>query len=339
MGGETARGSGDPVPVAGDTVWTERERALMGTVLRVRVAASDRNAGFRAAEEAFAAVERVEEWISTWSPDTELSRLNRAPPRKAVDISAGLGALLRELRSWTRSTGGAFDPTVGALVDAWDLRGAGRRPDSASLEEAREAVGWRHFEIEASGSAVRRLHPGAWIDAGGFGKGLALARARRALRRAGIGSALLDFGGQVVAFGSPPDGGDCWTVGVAHPRHRERGVAELSLCGGSAATTSAGERFVTAGGDRYGHVLDPRTGRPVPAWGSATVVCEEPMAADLLSTALFVMGPDAGRSWARSHGVAALLLERTGDGSLRRVSAPALEAGPGGGSCAVRGQD
>lgn len=328
----------------------------MGTVLRVRVAAPDREAGFRAAEEAFAAVERVEERISTWSPDTELSRLNRAPVGTAVEISDGLAALLRELRRWTRSTGGAFDPTVGALVDAWDLRGEGRRPDSVALAEAREAVGWRRFEIEADGPAVRRLHPGAWIDAGGFGKGLALDRARRALRRAGIASALLDFGGQVVAVGSPPGGGDCWKVGVAHPRHRDRAAAELSLCGESAATTSAGERFVTAGGERHGHVLDPRTGRPVPAWGSVTVVCEEPMAADLLSTALFVMGPDAGGSWARGQGVAALLLEGAGDGSLRRTSTPVLEADPGGGddgagsradrgegtgggSCTVRGQN
>lgn len=329
----------------------------MGTVLRIRLAAGSREAGVRAIEAAFRAVERADRLLSTWKSESALSRLNRSSPERAVSIPSGLAQLLVGLREWTGRTEGAFDPTVGALVDAWNLRGEGRRPRPEALRAAREASGWEHFEIEtgraegiearrsevleAGWSEARRLHPHAWIDAGAFGKGLALRWARDALVRQGVDSALLDFGGQVLVLGGPPGAGRCWRVGVAHPRQRQRVAEELPLCGGSggphrtgsgtgksqtsssAATTSASERFVTVDGDTLGHVLDPRSGRPVSPWGSVTVVRDDPLEADLLSTALFVMGPGDGREWARERGVAALLVEWEGE-ELSEWMSPAL---------------
>jgi thiamine biosynthesis lipoprotein len=150
---------------------------------------------------------------------------------------------------------------------------------------------------------MRRPASTSWIDAGGFGKGAVLRAARDQLRKADVRAAIFNFGGQVVVMGDT-----ALVVDVAHPRDRSTSVAQLRLYEASASTTSQSERFVEISGRRLGHVLDPRNGMPVPAWGSVTVVHSDPMLADILSTALFVMGPDEGLQWAEGQGVAALFL-------------------------------
>src|SRR5688572_29597641 len=114
--------------LSGPALTVERESYLMGTTLRIAVASEDRASGIAAIESAFGAVRRVDDLLSTWRDDSEIARLNRAPANAPVALSAELYALLREAVHWSRETGGAFDPAVGALVDAWDLREAGRIP-------------------------------------------------------------------------------------------------------------------------------------------------------------------------------------------------------------------
>jgi thiamine biosynthesis lipoprotein len=164
------------------------------------------------------------------------------------------------------------------------------------------------FRFADSRASVTRRCAGAWIDTGGFGKGTALRAARAALREHHIASAFLNFGGQVLALGA--DRGADWVVPVAHPGRRHDEAARLRLRDRSASTSSQSERFVDADGRRLGHVLDPRSGEPVPAWGSVTVVAEDPALADVLSTALLVLGPDAALAWAESRDdVGVLVLE------------------------------
>ncbi len=266
----------------------EREAYTMGTRLALEV----RGPGAAAAAESVqAAVRRVEDLLSTWRDDTELSALNHAPMGEDHPVSPALFAVLKEVGDWVRATDHAFDPAIGALVDAWGLPGEGGTPSSSELAAARSAASWDLFVVKPSERTVTRTTPDVWIDAGAFGKGLALREAAEALRAAG-GSGTLNFGGQVLVVGTRPV-----AVGVAHPRVRDRTVATLTLTDASVATTSSSERGR--------HVLDPRTGRPVADWGSVTVVAEDPMVADLLSTALYVMGPDAGLAWAadRPYGV------------------------------------
>jgi thiamine biosynthesis lipoprotein len=180
-----------------------------------------------------------------------------------------------------------------------------------------------HLRLDTAAGTAARLREDVWLDAGAFGKGLALWRARDRLREAGVESALLDFGGQLVGWGPGPDGEGHWSVGVAHPLDRHESVASVRLRDTSASTTSGSERFVRLDGEDLSHVLDPRTGRPAPAWGSVTVVHPDPMVADILSTALFVMGPGEGEAWARRHEVAVLFLRIDG-GEVRRTATPAM---------------
>jgi FAD:protein FMN transferase len=297
----------------------------MGTTLRIGVHAPERGAGITAIEAAFRAVRATDSLLSTWRDDSELARLNRAAPGRPVPVSAPLGRTLAEVDRWSRATDDAFDPAIGALVDAWDLRGRGRVPSAGELARARERVGRRAFRLSPDGRTLCRLVRGAWLDSGGFGKGAALAAARDSLAAHGITSALLDFGGQVLALGG--DAHDrAWATPVAHPSRRLEPVARLQLRDRSASTSAQSERFVEIGGRRYGHILDPRTGRPVPAWGSVTVVAADPLVADILSTALLVLGPDAALAWARGRPeIGVLVLEERQGRVLPRWS-PGLDA-------------
>ncbi|HUH13405.1 MAG TPA: FAD:protein FMN transferase, partial [Longimicrobiales bacterium] len=182
----------------------------MGTLLRVSVEGSDRQHGLRATEAAFAEVRRLEGILSTWDPAAEMARLNAAPAGRPAAVSPELFALLVEAERWAAETGRAFEPVVGPLIDAWDLRGEGRRPGDARLAEALAAVR-AGVELLPGEPALRRAHPDAWIDTGGFGKGAALGAAGAALRAAGVARATLDFGGQVLAIGAPV-GEDGWAV-------------------------------------------------------------------------------------------------------------------------------
>jgi FAD:protein FMN transferase len=305
------------------TPTVHREAYLMGTILSVSVAAPDRATGIAAIELAFTAVRHVDDLLSTWRDDSEIARLNHASPGVPVALSAELYAVLEEAARWSEETQGAFDPSVGALVDAWDLRRGGRVPSPGSLAAARAATGMGRFVLSPVGHAAMRRDSIAWLDTGGFGKGVALRAAELALRGAGISSAFLNFGGQVLALGTDHGGG--WTVPVAHPSRRDEEVLRLSLRNRSASTSAQSERWVEVGGRRLGHVLDPRTGAPVPAWGSVTVVAEDPAVADMVSTALLVLGPEVGERWAKDRTDVAVLFLIERDGAVVRRWNRALE--------------
>ncbi len=290
----------------------------MGTALRAVVEASGKREGAEAIEAAFGAVREADRLLSTWRSDSDLARLNAAPPGRAVRLPPALGAVLGEVAVWRDALEGAFDPAIGSLIAAWDLRGAGRIPSAPALEAARRQSGPGQFVFRGDSVGERR-HEAAWIDAGGFGKGVALRGAGGALRRRGIRSAFVSFGGQVLALGAPPDA-EHWRVPVAHPRRRGEAVTALRVRDRSVATSGQSERFVEVAGARYGHVLDPRSGLPVRPWGSVTVVAADPMAADILSTGLFVLGPEPGLAWAGAHGVAALFVIDGDQGMVMRWS-------------------
>jgi thiamine biosynthesis lipoprotein len=294
-------------------VEVERETYVMGTLLKASVTASSRDAGMAAIEAVFEEMARWESVLSSWREDSELSRLNASPLDQPQTLSPELLALLGEVYRWAEQSGGAFDPAVGLFIDAWDLRGEGTLPSEAELAEALEKTGLGAFDVDEAAGQVIRRHDGAWITAGGFGKGAALRTVRSILLDMRVEAAAIDFGGQLLIIGSP-EGDEGLVVGVAHPSRRAEVFAKLKVHGGSVATSAASERFVEVDGKRYGHILDPRTGWPVPAWGSVTVVTNDPLVADMAATTLFVLGPDEGMARAeRWKDVAVFFLRQEGE--------------------------
>jgi thiamine biosynthesis lipoprotein len=292
----------------------ERERVVMGTTLRIRVEAADRESALVATGAAFAEVERIGGLLSTWSDASAIAAIHRAAPGTPTRVVPELLGLLAAADLLVEATEHAFEPRVGALVDAWDLRGEGRTPDALELAHAIAASGEGSLTLDMLSGTATRHDSRAWLDTGGFGKGAALDAARAVLTAAGVRGAFLDFGGQAALMGPSADP---VLLALAHPERRWEAACWIGLeSGHSVATSGSSERFVVSGGRVLSHILDPRTGAPAPVWGSVAVVAENSLEADALSTALYVMGPDEGSRWLGDRDDIAVLFLETVEGSV-----------------------
>ena len=287
--------------VSGSTLGPAMDRTVlaMGTELRLHLE-GEGDLG-RASEAALAETFRIEESCSTWNPASSWSGLNAAGGA-TVPLAAEWIRLLGRIQVWNQRTEGAFDPVLMALMRAWGIREGGRTPDPQTLAEARRASGSGLLVLDEQRGTARLLSPGAGVEEGGFLKGYALDGMRKA---AGVASGWMDFGGQVLAWGAP------LTVDIADPQDRRFARCRLVLLEASLSCSGPSERGR--------HLLDPRSGEPCPAWGSTAVVMADALSADVLSTALYVLGPDRGLAWAEGHGVAAAFL--LNDGSVRTTGA------------------
>ena len=281
----------------------KQSRMRMGAMLRI---AAYGEGAKEAIEAAFEEVARIEKIITNYDPESELSRLNAAAGEGPQEVSADLMAFLKAMRHWTDATEGAFDPTVEPVVRAWGFfDGKHRVPTDEELEALRTLVGrdrWRPAELKVAGAA---------LDPGAIGKGYAVDRAVDLLKSRGIASALVDFGSTQYAIGAPP-GKEGWTIGVRDPLKEDGVVATVTLKDAAFSTSGGYERYFEADGKRYSHILDPRTLRPAEGTASASVRCAGATAADALSTALYVLGPEAGRAMAEKLKVEALLIDAEG---------------------------
>ena len=287
----TALGADAPRRPAPEAV--ERRVALMGTKVDVAILAPRREDALKASEDVLAELSRVETLLTTWRPGGPLARLDESPVGAALAVDAELLSVLTEVFAWAARTGRAFDPTVLPLIKAWGLRSGGRTPSAEELSKALSATGTDRFLLDSRAGTAARLDSRAGIEEGAWGKGYALDRAAARLRETRVAGALIDLGGQVLARGRPGDGAS-WTIAISHPEARERPVLTLSLSDVSASTSGNSERRREVQGRGIGHVLDPRTGQPARDFGSVTVVAPSALTADVLSTALFVLGPEEG---------------------------------------------
>lgn len=297
----------------GEPGLVSREAHLMGTVVRLSAYTSDRADGLAWLERALRSIEATETQLSTWRNDTPLAALNRHPVGRRVRLESDLCELFSWLDEWVEKTDRAFDPAIGGLLAAWGVRTGGRIPSWRDLERARAASGWHLLAFDPTDCTVERRAEVA-IDEGAFGKGEALDRARRALG-GWLNPWVIDLGGQVAVSGVPP-GTSGWEVAVADPTARTRPLLTLEVSSGSVAVSGGSERDVHVGGTRVSHIVDSRSGQPATFTGSVVTWHEQALAADILSTALFVMGPGRGLPWADAHGVVVCFLE-TGQGRDR----------------------
>jgi len=287
----------------------------MGTTWSVRLA-NPRFMPLAPVREAIEAVlALVVRQMSTWEPDSDISRFNRAPAGTWHALPGEFMAVLECAQAWARASGGAFDPTVGPLVDLWGFGPraeplaphAGTVPSAEALAQARARVGFGRIVLEAD----RALQPGgAHLDLSGIAKGYSVDLLVQALRAQGFTDFLAEVGGELHASGTRP-GGEPWRVGIAGTERT------LALRDQAIATSGDHWHAFDHGGRRYSHTVDPRTGEPVAhALASVTVLHADCMQADALATVLTVLGPQEGLAFAAQHGVAALLCERTPQGPV-----------------------
>jgi thiamine biosynthesis lipoprotein len=306
-------------------------RAAMNTRFEL-VAHGDRTTTLRAAaEEALNEVARIEEQLSLFRPASEIARLNALAAREPVRVSPEVFALLAHARKLWQATGGAFDITLAPLLRCWGLLGRsdGRVPTDAELSESRAACGMNLVELDATRRTVRFTRPGVMLDLGALGKGYAVDKAVELLREAGVESALLHGGTSTVyALGSPPEA-MAWKVAIPSPEGPDQPpVAMLELCDESLSISAVAGKCFTAGGRVFGHVLDPRSGRPADRARLAALLLSSAAETDALSTALLVLGPE-GFSTIQAFRPALRGLVVAADGTVQAAGLPANRSAPG----------
>ncbi len=255
-----------------------------------------------AGEAALDEVNRAEDLLSAYRPDADLYQINARAADAPVRCDARTWAFLAEALRLSHATGGAFDPTVGPLLDLWRISGGDdgdgvTPPAEPEISDALTLVGMaRNVVLNADTRTVAFVRAGVRLDPGAIGKGWAINRARDVLEDdCGVRSALLHGGTSTVcAVGAPPNGEAAWTVGVAHPGDPNVLLAHARLAPGLSLSVSAPHGKTVrdrATGAQYGHIVDPRTGYPVAAQTLlAAVVAPSATVTDAVSTALLVLG-------------------------------------------------
>jgi thiamine biosynthesis lipoprotein len=302
----------------------------MGSAWTVRIAGAlpatgeDLRAGVQSR---FEAVDRA---LSTYRPDSALSRFNQDDRGEWLDIDPELAVVMSYGLSLAEASGGAYDLTVGPLVNLWGFGpdpARDRVPDAAAIEAARARVGWQKVEVDLAGHRARKA-PGVRVDLSSLGKGRGVDRVAEYLDSQGVTNYLIDLSGKLRARGVN-SAGLPWQIAVEQPAADDPAGAPrtvpavVGLRDGSIATSGDYRRYFETGGRHYSHIIDPRSGMPVAhATVSATAMAATCMEADALATVFMVMPPAAALQLANRRGTPALLIGRA-DGGFRLERAAA----------------
>ena len=292
----------------------------MGTTYSVKVAGLpsgvDRE---HVATEIQARLDRVNSLMSTYDPESELSRFNRSDSDAWYGVSTETAEVVLEAIRVGDLSGGALDVTIGPVVDLWsfgpDARPKGVLPTDEELVTAMSAVGYRKLDVRLDPPALRKSSARSRVDLSSLAKGFAVDEVAEALEAFGIHRYMVEVGGEIRTAGLNGSGGS-WRIAVEVPMTAGRGVQRVVALGDRAMATSGDYRnYFEQDGVRFCHIIDPRTGRPVGhRLASVSVLADSCMEADALATALFVLGPEEGLQLAEAQGIPALFLVRTNAG-------------------------
>lgn len=296
----------------------------MGVPIKLVLYAAEESSANRAAAAAYRRIAQVDQAMSDYKSDSELSRLNRTAGQGGpTAVSDDLWNVLWRARQLAEQTDGAFDVTVGPYVRLWRrARRKGEFPSAERLAEARAAVGSRRLKLDEKRRTAELLVAGMRLDLGGIAAGYAADQALSALAEHGVTIALIDISGDVLV-GDPPPGRQGWRIGIA-PVTAPDGPPSRYLSLRRASATTSGDAFqhVVIGGKRYSHIVDPRTGVGLTDQSSVTVVAPDAMTADSLATTVSVLGPEAGlKLIEQTPGAAAIIMRNTEQGMQTYISA------------------
>jgi thiamine biosynthesis lipoprotein len=294
----------------------------MGTIFTVAVYGRDRTFLSEVVEQVFEEVDRLDEQMSNYKPESELSAINREAASHPVIVEPGLFHLLEICVRRSEQTDGAFDITVGPLMKSWGFfRGRGRLPTPAEINEVLKRVGYRHLKLDDERRTIRFDESGVEIDLGGIAKGYAVDRAVDILRSNGITSALVSSGtSSIYALGSPP-GAHGWKITLRDPYDAQKPADVIHLQNYSLSTSGSYERFFEIDGKNYCHIMNPHTGWPVQGVLSAAVLAATGTDTDGRSAGCFVMGVDGTRKYLAAQPDLALIfyLPSVKRGAYKRV--------------------
>ena len=274
---------------------------VMGTFARIVVVAKDAATGAECVEAALAEIRKVDELMSDYKDDSEISRVNNQAAQRAVAVSQSTFEVLQKSIEFSKLTDGAFDVTLGPLVDLFHKAKKERSaPTQEQIEQAKEKVGFEKLILGSENRTVRFAVDGMRLDLGGIAKGYGVDKAVEAARRCGAVGIMVDIGGDVRSLGEPPEGRDHWRIGLQDPNVSVEGVSggglvlTLNVTDAAVATSGDYQQFVMIEGKRYSHIMNRKTGTSVDGLSSVTIIADNATDADALATSVSVMGPEKG---------------------------------------------
>jgi len=277
--------------------WLYREEAIMGTRCAVELWATDRAAGNAAIEAVLADMRRVDLLMSTYKPESEISRVNANAAREPVAVTAELFGLLQTAQQYSALSKGAFDITYASVGYLYDYR-QHFHPDEKTIAAALPSVDYRQLKLDPANRTVSFGKPGMRIDLGGIAKGYAVDRGIEILKARGFAHAMVNAGGDTRVsgdrFGKP------WIVGIRHPDRKDEVALRIPLTDAAFSTSGDYERFFDEGGVRYHHIIDPKTGHSPHAVRSVTIIASNATRTDGLSKTVFILGPRDGLAFINS---------------------------------------
>lgn len=275
----------------------------------------------RRVDERLAEINRL---MSTYDPESELSRFNRLNSSDWFAVSAETAEVVAAALEIAERTSGAFDPTVGPVVNLWGFgpdKSRTELPTDEAIAAALTRVGYEKVSVRSDPPALKKAIPEIYLDLSGIAKGHASDAISALLEELGFVNTMVEIGGEVRTRGAKADGTP-WRIGVEQPDDRERRIhAAVNLVNASMATSGDYRNFFEHEGIRYSHTIDPATGRPVRHdLAAVSVVAPTCMEADALATAVLVMGDQKGYDWCVEHDVAAMFLVRQGEQIVERAT-------------------
>ncbi len=314
------------MPAAASAEWYEREAAIMGTRIAVEVWHEDAGRAEAAIDAVIAEMHRIDELMSHYKPESQLSRINRDAATAPVKVDAELAGLIARALEFSELSGGAFDITYASVGYLYDYRER-RHPSEAQIQAALPAINWRHVVVDREASTVHFLMPGVRIDLGGIAKGYAVDSAVQILRDHGIRNGTVTAGGDSRILGDRR--GRPWVVGIRHPDDPNRVIARIPLEDAAISTSGDYERYFDEGGVRYHHIIDPRTGKSPVGVRSVTVIGPNATLTEGLTKSVFVMGPERGLALIDTlDDVDAVIVRSDGRVFYSKGLAPPAEADP-----------
>jgi len=298
----------------------------MGTQFKIVLYAPDAATAEKAQQAAFARIAKLDGIMSDYRANSELMQLCKKAGGDPVPISADLFTVLQRGQEVAQLSDGAFDMTIGPLVRLWrQTRRTGQLPSADELARAKSLVGHDKVKLDPKARTVQLTTPGMQLDLGGIAKGYAADEALKVLKQHGIDRALVAAGGDVAVSGPPPDAPG-WSVAIA-PLAKTEKPPTLLLRDAAVSTSGDAEQFVEIDGQRYAHIVDPKTGLGLRARLSVTVVGPNGLTVDPLTKVPAVLGTDKGLALLDKVGVAVLVVRKT-DKGLETVASPKFKDVP-----------
>jgi thiamine biosynthesis lipoprotein len=270
-------------------------RQVMGTFAHIIAVADNKAVANTSIEAAFERLRYVDETMSDYNPESELSQVNRDALAKSVEINDHLFEVLSAAVEYSKKSGGAFDVTIGPVVDLWRRAGENKqKPTEEALAEAKSKVGYEKLVLDGENKTVKFAVEGMRLDLGAIAKGYAIDMAVEAMKKSGAIGGMVDVGGDIRCFGKPKAGNKCWLIGLQDPAAQGNLLLKLEMLDTAMATSGDYQRFVLIEGQKFSHIFDPALSTSAEKLSSVTIIAPTAMQADILATTVSVIGKEKG---------------------------------------------